>query len=64
VRFGNWITSWWKRGSSREFHFRAVAEWCRWLTAADLEVSVRPMGMGTPFGNVLLVARKKTSLSS
>jgi len=59
VRAGNWIKACWVGRFRQEFHFRSLAEWRRWLEQAGLEVEVRPMGMGTPFGNVLLVARKR-----
>jgi hypothetical protein len=58
VRAGNWIKACWVGRFRQEFHFRSLAEWRGWLEQAGLEVEVRPMGMGTPFGNVLLVGRK------
>lgn len=38
--------------------YRSKEEWGALLRAADLEVESRPMGEGTPYANVLLVARK------
>jgi len=58
VRAGNWIKACWIGRRAQTFHYRTLAEWRRWLEQAGLEVEVRPMGMGTPFGNVLLVGRR------
>lgn len=58
VRAANTLKAWLGATSAREFHFRSRAEWRRWLEAAGLSVETHAMGMGTPFGNVLLVARK------
>jgi len=58
VRVGNTLKAWLTGASTREFHFRPRAEWCRWLEKAGLTVETHPMGMGTPFGNVLLMGRK------
>jgi uncharacterized protein (DUF2062 family)/trans-aconitate methyltransferase len=44
---GNW---------RQEFHFRSAAEWVACLDRQGLNVSVRPMGHGTPFANVLFTA--------
>lgn|GEM_PF-199671 len=47
------------RGHFRQrFHFRGQAAWEELATAAGLVVDSRPMSEGTPYGNVLLVARK------
>jgi len=59
VRTGNWIKACWVGRFRQEFHFRSLAAWRRWLEQAGFDVDVRPMGMGTPFGNVLLVARRR-----
>lgn len=59
VRAGNWIKACWVGRFRQEFHFRPLASWRRWLEQAGLDVEVRPMGMGTPFGNVLLVGRRR-----
>jgi hypothetical protein len=58
VRASNTLRAWLTGASAREFHFRPLAEWRRWLEQAGLTVETQPMGMGTPFGNVLLVARR------
>ncbi|MBL9213691.1 MAG: class I SAM-dependent methyltransferase [Opitutaceae bacterium] len=58
VRAGNWIKACWIGRFAQPFHYRPLTEWRGWLERAGLEVEVRPMGMGTPFGNVLLVGRK------
>ena len=40
------------------------AEWRAELASLGFEVSVAPMGEGTPFANVLLVARRLPVLQS
>ena len=39
------------------FHLRALAAWQRRLAESGFRVETRPMSAGTPFANVLLVAR-------
>lgn len=58
VRAGNRCKAWWVGTRGCEMHFRSLAAWRAWLEAAGLAVETRPMGMGTPFGNVLLIGRK------
>jgi len=43
-------------GATR-FHCRSVAQWSRALEALGFTVQAEPMSRGTPFANVLLVAR-------
>lgn len=38
-------------------HCRSVREWCGRLEAMGFAVEVQPMSKGTPFANVLLIAR-------
>jgi SAM-dependent methyltransferase len=45
-----------------EIHCRAAARWVSDLEALGFAVSAEPMSQGTPFANVLLVARKKAPL--
>ena len=59
VRVGNRIKAWWVGQFAPTFHFRTLAAWRRWLEDAGFDVAARPMGAGTPFGNVLLVARRR-----
>jgi uncharacterized protein (DUF2062 family)/trans-aconitate methyltransferase len=40
------------------FHYRSAREWEGLLKDLGLEVDVQPMGMGTPYANVLLAGRK------
>jgi uncharacterized protein (DUF2062 family)/2-polyprenyl-3-methyl-5-hydroxy-6-metoxy-1,4-benzoquinol methylase len=42
----------WQKG----FHYRTQAEWIELLTARGLKAKVGPMGMGTPYANVLIAA--------
>jgi len=59
VRFANRMKALLKGYSSRGFHFRSTAEWSEWLQTHGLDVEFHPMHQGTPFGNVLLVARSR-----
>jgi uncharacterized protein (DUF2062 family)/SAM-dependent methyltransferase len=47
---GDWRQ--WRRG----FHYRSQAAWLNLLTARGLIAEVNPMGMGTPYANVLIAA--------
>ncbi len=58
VRLANGFKAWALRTRDVRFHFRTLDAWWAWLGAAGLEVETWPMGQGTPFANVLLVARK------
>ena len=58
VRFGNWLKALAIGNLQQPFHFRSADDWRSRLAAARLRVEVRPMGTGTPFANVLLVARR------
>jgi SAM-dependent methyltransferase len=59
VQAANRIKAWAFRTRGVRFTFRTLDEWRRWLEDAGLSVEMRPMGHGTPFGNVLLVARRR-----
>ncbi len=48
-----------RRHWQQRFHYRSAAEWSRLLETAGFEVDLQPMGMGTPYGNVLLTATKR-----
>lgn len=43
-----------------ELHCRSVREWTTMLEALGFSVAAEPMSEGTPFANVLFLARKKT----
>jgi uncharacterized protein (DUF2062 family)/SAM-dependent methyltransferase len=59
VRFGNRLTAIVTRRWHTRFHFRRGDEWRALLQRHGLQVQdVRPAGDGTPFANILLVARK------
>ncbi len=60
-RFGQWVD--WLVARVRgydvsPFHGRTLAEWRQALERQGFEVEPRPMSQGTPFANVLLVARR------
>jgi uncharacterized protein (DUF2062 family)/SAM-dependent methyltransferase len=58
VAFGNRLTAL-SRGRLRpRFAFRSAGEWQALIAGIGFEVAVAPMGEGTPFGNVMLVARR------
>jgi uncharacterized protein (DUF2062 family)/SAM-dependent methyltransferase len=44
LAFGNW---------RQRFHFRSAEEWIACFRGLGLDAEMRPMGAGTPFGNVL-----------
>lgn len=54
VRAGNWLKAIAVGNAGQAFHFRPAAAWRDRLAKEGLEVEVRPMSSGTPFGNVLL----------
>lgn len=47
-----------RRDFRQRFHYRSAAEWRDLLAKQGLTVDVQPMGMGTPYANVLLAARR------
>ncbi len=60
VRFGNRLTAIVTSRWRTRFHFRTAADWRALLERLGLQVNdMRPAGVGTPFANVLLVARKR-----
>jgi uncharacterized protein (DUF2062 family) len=59
VRLGNRITALIRGRWRPRFAFRTAAEWQAELAGLGFDVSVAPMGEGTPFANVLLVARRR-----
>jgi uncharacterized protein (DUF2062 family)/SAM-dependent methyltransferase len=61
VRIGNRLTAMATRRWHTRFHFRTAADWHTLLERYGLQVrEVRPAGSGTPFANILLVARKSS----
>lgn len=50
-----------RRHWKQRFHYRSAEEWSRLLKTAGFAVDLQPMGMGTPYGNVLLTARSTPS---
>ena len=53
-----------RRHWRQRFHYRSAAEWRRLLESAGFAVDVEPMGMGTPYANVLLAARRAATIST
>ena len=64
VALGNRITALTRGRLRPRFAFRTAAEWQALLARVGFDVAVAPMGEGTPFGNVLLVARRVAVQSS
>jgi uncharacterized protein (DUF2062 family)/trans-aconitate methyltransferase len=59
VRLGNRLTALATRRWRTRFHFRSATEWRALLERYGLQVQdMRPAGEGTPFANILLIARK------
>lgn len=51
------IATFLRHGRAGRMHCRPLAQWRRALESLGFEVEARPMSAGTPFANVLLVAR-------
>jgi uncharacterized protein (DUF2062 family)/trans-aconitate methyltransferase len=58
TRFQERLSALFRRHWKQRFHYRSAAEWSASLATLGLEVDVQPMGMGTPYANVLLAGRK------
>lgn len=50
-----------RRHWKQRFHYRSAAEWRALLERLGLETDEEPMGMGTPYGNVLIAARRSAA---
>jgi uncharacterized protein (DUF2062 family)/trans-aconitate methyltransferase len=48
-----------RRHWGQRFRYRSAAEWGELLKGLGLTVDAQPMGMGTPYANVLLAGRKR-----
>jgi len=53
VRIGNRLKAWTAGTWRQRFHFRPRAAWVECFNRHGFDAEVRPMGAGTPFGNVL-----------
>lgn len=53
-----------RRHWRQRFHYRSTEEWSELLEGLGLTVDVQPMGMGTPYANVLLVGRKGPGIAA
>ena len=58
VRWGNRLKALATRNWSQRFAFRTAADWTQRLAEAGYITELVAMGEGTPFGNVLIVARR------
>jgi uncharacterized protein (DUF2062 family) len=58
VRAQERLSSLLRRHWRQRFHYRGTAEWEEVLRGLGLTVDTHPMGMGTPYANVLLAARR------
>ena len=52
------LTALGRRHWRQRFHYRGAAEWRRLLESRGLQADAEPMSMGTPYANVLLLARR------
>jgi uncharacterized protein (DUF2062 family) len=59
VRFGNRVTALAQRRWRATLAFRTADEWRALCARCDLKARIEPMGDGTPFANVLIVALKR-----
>jgi uncharacterized protein (DUF2062 family)/2-polyprenyl-3-methyl-5-hydroxy-6-metoxy-1,4-benzoquinol methylase len=59
VRLGNRLKALVTRNWRQTFAFRTPADWLTMLEATGFAAEVVPMGAGTPFGNVLLLATRR-----
>jgi uncharacterized protein (DUF2062 family)/SAM-dependent methyltransferase len=64
VRLGNRLTALVRGNWRPRFAFRTAAEWRTALASLGFDVDVAPMGEGTPFANVLIVARRGASVQA
>ena len=64
VRLGNRVTALIRGRWRQRFAFRTGAEWQAELSARGFDVTLAPMSAGTPFANVLLVARRQATRQS
>lgn len=46
----------------QRLHYRSAAQWTQELSARGLRVDATPMSAGTPFANILFIARKVSAL--
>ena len=64
VRLGNRVTAFLRGHWRQTFAFRTSAEWRATLAELGFDVEIAPMSRGTPFANVLLVARRRAADSA
>jgi len=58
TQWGEWIAGALRGEFAQQVHYRRTAQWVAALAAHRFEVRTEPMSAGTPFANVLFVARK------
>jgi uncharacterized protein (DUF2062 family)/trans-aconitate methyltransferase len=58
VRVGNWLSRAAQGQWRRRFHFRSADHWRNRLTALGFDVEIGPTARRTPFGNVVIYARR------
>ena len=58
TRWGEWIAGALRGEFGQQLHYRSLVQWIAVLAGRGFAVSAEPMGEGTPFANVLFVARK------
>ena len=60
----DWFTTFTRGTPWPRLHCRSVSEWMSLLEAIGYSVDVQPMSEGTPFANVLLIAKPKQPLAA
>jgi uncharacterized protein (DUF2062 family)/2-polyprenyl-3-methyl-5-hydroxy-6-metoxy-1,4-benzoquinol methylase len=50
-----------RRHWKQRFHYRSATEWSRLLEEIGFTVDLQPMGMGTPYGNILLTGTRRAT---
>jgi SAM-dependent methyltransferase len=58
TQFGSWLDALTRGRWRAPIHYRSAAHWSAVLASEGLRVEAQPMSQGTPFANVLFVARK------
>jgi hypothetical protein len=60
----DWFTTFGRGTPWPRLHCRSVSEWMSLLESIGYSVDVQPMNEGTPFANVLLIAKPKQPLAA
>lgn len=64
TRIVDHLVAWWRGHGFSPFHCRPLGSWLSLLERLGFSCEMQPMSAGTPFANVLIVARPRSSSSS